>query len=153
MVEPVTLGALVASALAMGAEAAMKGAVGEAGKEAYQTLKRKIAQWAGQDLDLLEIDPASKGRQTVVAEKIDHQSEADKAEMRELAQRLIKTLKNERGAALDIGYLEATEVELGNIKVGVGAAQDAVRLREAKLTGALRTGDIEVGIPSGKTQR
>ena len=67
--QPVTLGALVASALAMGAEAAMKGAVGEAGKEAYQTLKRKIAQWAGQDLDLLEIDPASKGRQTVVAEK------------------------------------------------------------------------------------
>jgi hypothetical protein len=133
MVEPVTLGAVVASALAMAAEAALKGSVGEAAKEAYQALKGKIAEWTGYDVDLLEKDPASKGRQTVVAEKLDRQSEADKAEMRDLALRLIESLKHDSGAALDIGYLEATEVELGNITVGRGA-QSAIWLREAKLS-------------------
>jgi hypothetical protein len=41
MVEPVTIGALVVSALGMAGEAALKGSVGEAAKEAYQALKEK----------------------------------------------------------------------------------------------------------------
>ena len=39
MVDPVTIGGLAASALAMAGEAALKGTVGEVAKDAYKTLK------------------------------------------------------------------------------------------------------------------
>ena len=42
MSDPVTIGALAASALAMAADAALKGAVGEAVKDGYKVLKEKI---------------------------------------------------------------------------------------------------------------
>jgi hypothetical protein len=153
MAEPITIGTLVASALGMAAEAALKSSVGEAAKEAYQALKGKITKWTGTDLDLLEKEPASKGRQTIVAENLDRQSEGDQAEMRDLAQRLIamlkeEALKEEGGVALDVDYLEAMEVQLGNISV-VGGVTGA-RFRDARISGAFRIGDIKAGGPSGK---
>ncbi len=47
MPDPVTAGALVAWALGLGGEAIVKGAVGEAVKDAYQALRAKISTWAG----------------------------------------------------------------------------------------------------------
>jgi hypothetical protein len=48
MVDPVTVGSLVAGALGMTAEALLKGAVGEAVKDGYNALKEKVkvSQWA-----------------------------------------------------------------------------------------------------------
>ena len=60
-----------ASALAMAADAALKGAMGESVKDAYKALKEKVATWAGGDVEALVCEPESKGRQIIVAEKID----------------------------------------------------------------------------------
>ena len=46
MLDPVTVGSLVAGALGMAADAALKGAVGEAVKDGYQALKEKVSHWA-----------------------------------------------------------------------------------------------------------
>ena len=54
MADPVTIGVLTASALAMAGEAALKGAVGEAAKDAYKALKNRVARWAGSDVEALE---------------------------------------------------------------------------------------------------
>jgi hypothetical protein len=43
MTDPVTVGALVVGALSMAAEAALKGAVGEAVKDGYKALKEKVS--------------------------------------------------------------------------------------------------------------
>jgi hypothetical protein len=68
MPDPVTLGALVAAALSMGGEATLKGAVGEAVKDAYKLLKEKVSHWAFSDAEALEKTPASTTRQAVIAE-------------------------------------------------------------------------------------
>ncbi len=70
MGEPVTIGVLAASALAMAGEAALKGTVSEAVKDAYKALKERVAHWAGGDVEALEKSPTSAGRQAVVAEAI-----------------------------------------------------------------------------------
>jgi hypothetical protein len=66
MVDPVTIGGLAASALAMAGEAALKGTVGEVAKDAYKTLKSMVAQWAGGDVHALEKTPTSQARRAVV---------------------------------------------------------------------------------------
>ncbi len=110
MVDPVTVGSLVAGALGMAADAALKSAVGEAIKDGYHALKDKVSHWASGDVAALEAVPSSKGRQAVVAEIIDAQSDDDKQALRILAETLVARLKDSAPAiGLDIGRLTALE--------------------------------------------
>jgi hypothetical protein len=147
MVDPVTVGSLVAGALSMTAEAVLRGAVGEAVKDGYKALKEKVSHWASGEVTALEATPSSSGRQTVIAEIIDAQSEEDRKSLRDLAEALIAKLKECAPAiGLDIGRLTALEGQLGNLTVtsGIGA-----RITEANV-GTFKTGDISVGGPSRK---
>ena len=147
MVDPVTVGSLVAGALSMAAEAGVKGAVGEAVKDGYKALKEKVSHWASGEVTALEATPSSIGRQTVIAEIIDAQSEDDRKSLRALAEALVAKLKECAPAiGLDIGRLTALEAQLGNLTVtsGIGA-----RITEANV-GTFKTGDISVGDPSRK---
>jgi hypothetical protein len=151
MADPVTLGALAAAALAMAAEAALKGAVGEAAKDAWKALRDKVAAWAGGDVEALEKAPASAARQAVVAEAIDTRPADDRAAAGALAKELIAALRAAGGGnvGLDMRRLEALEVELGAIDVTQGTG---VRIDEARVQGAFKTGPIKVGGPDpGKT--
>jgi hypothetical protein len=56
MVDPVTVGSLVAGALSMTAEAVLKGTVGEAVKDGYKALKEKVSHWASGEVTALEAD-------------------------------------------------------------------------------------------------
>ena len=57
MADPITTGVLAATALSMAAEAMLKGAVGEAAKDAYKSLKNKVAGWTGNDVEAREKNP------------------------------------------------------------------------------------------------
>src|SRR6266849_1613189 len=142
MADPVTIGALTASALAMAGEAALKGAIGEAAKDAHKALKSRIAKWAGSDLEALEKTPASPARRSVVAEVIDNQSPEEQAALSVLAQELVAALKRGGTIGVDVSRLEAMEVQLGDITVtgGTGARIDEVRIR-----GSFRIGEIVTG--------
>ncbi|MGC1862599.1 MAG: hypothetical protein WA733_16160 [Methylocystis sp.] len=147
MVDPITVGSLVAGALGMAAEAALKGTVGEAVKDGYKALKEKVSHWGPGEVAALEATPSSNGRQAVVAEIIDAQSEDDRNALRVLAEALVIKLKeNAPAIGLDVGRLTALEVELGDIAVtkGIGA-----RIEDARV-GTFKTGDISVGDRSGK---
>jgi hypothetical protein len=131
----------------MTAETALKGAVGEAVKDGYKALKEKVSHWAPSEVAALEANPSSNGRQIIVAEIIDAQSEDDRSALRALAEALVIKLKeNAPAIGLDVGRLTALEVELGNITVsnGVGA-----RIAEVNVE-IFKTGDISVGDRSGK---
>jgi tetratricopeptide (TPR) repeat protein len=93
--DPITAGALAATALALAAEATIKGSVGELVKDAYSALKNKIAAWAGSDVRSLENDPTSKGRQAILAEQIDRQSPGERDAVQALATQLIQALKQD----------------------------------------------------------
>ena len=147
MGDPVTIGVLTASALAMAGEAALKGAVGEAAKDAYKALKSRVAQWAGSDVEALEKTPTSQARQAVVAEVVDGQPGEEQAAVRLLAQELLAALKRKGNVGLDIGRLEALEVQLGDIKVTEGTG---ARIEEARVLGTFSAGNITVGDPAKK---
>lgn len=157
MTDPVTIGTLAASALALASDEAVKGFVGEAVKDAYKKLKDKIAHWAGADVDALEKAPASAARQSVVAEAVDGQPPEEQALVKALAAEVIAALKSEAkksegggAVGLDVGKLEALEVQLGAITVTDGTG---VSMNEVKTTGAFKAGPINVGPPPGKTDR
>ena len=57
MTDPVTIGTLAASALAMAGDETVKSFVGEAVKDAYKKLKDKIAHWAALMLTRLKKRP------------------------------------------------------------------------------------------------
>jgi hypothetical protein len=67
MSDSMTIGAVAATILSMGAEMAFRSAVGEAAKDAYRALKEKIAHWSAHDLQALEKEPHSKLRQGLLA--------------------------------------------------------------------------------------
>lgn len=116
MSDPVTIGALATSVLAMAAEAVFKSSVGEVVKDAYKNLKEKIAAWSRSDVEALEKTPTSVSRQAVIAEEIDKQSPADQADIKSLAGALSEALRNAAHAGpieIDVGRLEAARVQLG----------------------------------------
>jgi hypothetical protein len=147
MPEPVTIGVLVASALAMAGEAALKGVVGEAAKGAYNVLRDKVSLWARGDVEALEKAPVSQASQALIAEVVDGQSAEDRTAVRALAEQLIAALKDGGKVGLDIGRLQALEVQLGAITVTEGTG---ARIDEARVLGTFKTGDISVGPTRGK---
>jgi hypothetical protein len=132
MTDPVTIGTLAASALAMAAEAVLKGAVGEGVKDAYKALKEKVAHWAGSDVEELEKAPASANRKALIAEAVDRQPVDERAMVKTLAAVLVLS------------------VQLDAITVTVGTG---VRIDEVTTQGEFRAGPINVGPPPGKTDR
>jgi hypothetical protein len=147
MADPVTIGVLTASALAMAGEAALKGAVGEAAKDAYKALKSRVAKWAGNDVEALETTPASPARRAVIAEVLDSQSGEEQAALRVLAHELVAALKRSGTVGLEIGRLEAMDVQLGDITVREGTG---ARMEEVRAHGTFSTGKITVGGPAKK---
>ena len=147
MVDPVTVRALTASALAMAGDAVVKGVLGEVVKDSYKALKGRIAHWAAGDLEALEKAPNSAARQAVVAEIIDAQPSNDVAEVRVLADRLIAAMRSAGSTGLDVARLEALEVQLGAITVKEGTG---VRMGDVKVHGTFSTGEINVGDTPGK---
>src|SRR5689334_21720817 len=93
MGEPITVGTFIAATLAMAGQAALKGAVGDATRDAYKALKERVMRWAGGDIEALEKAPNSAGRQAVVAEAIDGQPQEELVLLRSLADQLIDALK------------------------------------------------------------
>lgn len=150
MGDPITIGMLAASALSMAAEAALKGVTTEAVKDAYKALTARVTAWASSDLESLKKEPSSKGRQTIIAEILDRQNADDRLNVKVLAETLIAALRISGSVGLDVGYLEALDVEIGNITVseGVGA-----RIGVAEVQETFRTGDIDVQSTRGKHTR
>jgi len=145
MSDPVTIGFLAVSALAMAAEAVVKAGVGEVVKDAYKALKTKIAFWCGDDVEALVKEPTSKERQLTVAEKIDQQSPADHAEIKTLTLALNEALRKAADAGpigLDVGKIDAARIALEATKIQSGTG---IKVGEAKTSGTFRATVSEVG--------
>lgn len=150
MVEPViTIGVLAAAALSAGAEALGKEAVGTVVKEAYGALKELIAAWAGNDAETLEAE-ANAGddtglREQLVARAIDKRPTDDLTKVKAGAEKLLAALKESgqggQSVGIDIGRLEALEVDLGKVSVTGGTG---FRAEEVKTKGPFRAEGIEV---------
>jgi hypothetical protein len=91
--DPVTIGALAATALGIVAQTALKGTIDAVVKDAYTALKEKIASWAGADVEALVTEPSSRARHAVIAEAIDARPEREQEDVKALANRVFEALK------------------------------------------------------------
>lgn len=153
MLDAATIGGLASSILGMAAEAALKGAVGEATKGAYKALKAKVGQWAASDVDALEHNPTSPARRAVVAEVVDALPETDKVSIKALTSALAEALRSNADNApigIDIGVLEAASVQLAQITVTDGIG---FRAEQVHTTGNFGIEKLNVGGSPGKDRQ
>lgn len=101
MPDPVTVGALVAGALAAGATEAGKAVLGQAGKDAYAALKSAASRLLGPVVGMLEKNPESADLATGIAEAVEAEPEAVRAELAPLAEALRAALSEEGRASID----------------------------------------------------
>jgi hypothetical protein len=142
MPDPFTIGALAAWALSKAAEGIAKGVLGEAAKDAYKSLKNRIAQWADHDVAALEAMPGSEAQKAVLAKGIDQRTEQDKESLRGALELLVAGLKeNAPAIGLDIGTLTNIETHLRKIDVTQGIG---LRMKEAS-GGKLEVDELHVG--------
>ena len=150
MTDPVTLGTTVSLLLGMASKAAFDGAVGEAAKDAYKALKKKIAHWAASDVEALERNPTSVPRQAVIAEAIDQLPETDLLSIKALATELANALKStavQGPIGIDVGDLEAARIALEGINVREGIG---IRAQTIRTPGDLTLKNMTVGTAPGK---
>lgn len=123
-----------------------QGALGEAGKGAYNALKTALAKWAGHDASKVEAKPDSDMRKAALAEEIDERNDDEKIDLAELAKALVAEVRKEKEArgpvGAEIGTLSAMEVQLGTITArrGTGFKADRVDTK-----GTFRIEKIETG--------
>jgi hypothetical protein len=143
MTDPITIGGLVATALATAGDATIKEAV----KDAYHALKTRVAHWASADVEALAKAPKSAARQAVVAEIIDALSDEERATLQPLADRLIAQMRHHASAiGADIAGVERLEADLRKIAVSEGIG---VRIRDVG-DAKLKIDELIVGPPPGK---
>jgi hypothetical protein len=95
MIDPISVGSLVALVLSTATEAVAKGVVEDATKYAYKALKEKLSQLGSAEVDALETSPGSIGRQLVVAELVDAQPKDAQESLYNLAGELAAALKKQ----------------------------------------------------------
>lgn len=154
-----TLPELMATALSMGAQAlaftgeeAVKSLVGETVKDAYHKLKSKVTLWAPTEVEELQRNPGSKGRQLTVVEVIEKRSSGEQAEGAALAQALLDALEeaantNPGPIGIDVRELRAARVKLREVIVDRGTA---VRADKIDTPGDFEIDSLKVGTKQGK---
>ena len=95
MPDPITIGSLVAAALAAGAAEAGKAVLGQAAKDAYDKLKSAAARVLGAAVGRLEKKPESDDLAAVIADDVAAQPAEVQAELRALAEALKAALAAE----------------------------------------------------------
>jgi hypothetical protein len=145
---------VIVVALSLGAAALAKGALGEAGKEAYQALKKALLRSVAlNDVEKLEQKPDSENRRSVIAEELADAGLAEDPELAHLARELIVALKGANAAAGATG-VSMEEIEAVNLRLQrIEATGTGVSVKKAKVVN-IDVSDVTAGVPTpGKLPR
>jgi hypothetical protein len=142
--DPITA---IVAALAAGATAALKDTASEAVKDAYGAVKSLIKkQFGSVDVDQLEKNPESAGRQATVKEELEATEAASSIELLAAAQALLEKIE-----ALGPQEAMSTGVDLEKIKAaniairGVTASGSGVVARDVEASGDLTIENVRAG--------
>lgn len=145
----------IVAALSLGAAAFLKGALNDAGKDAYQALKNAVLRTVSRsNVEKFEQNPDSENRQGVIAEELEAAGKMEDSELARLAQALLAVLKDAGGTAGATG-VSLEEVEAVNVRLQrITASGTGVSIKKSKLTGDIEASDVSAGVPSlGKPKR
>jgi hypothetical protein len=141
------------TALAAGAGAALKPTVEQAVKDGYAALKGLIHRKYGRvNIDLLEQDPASEGRRTVVKEDIEKTDAPNDEELLDTAQALLEAIERQtpqtaRAIGVDVEDIKAAALAIRNIRAQGSAT--AVRARKLDVGGEVHIENVQANDRGG----
>jgi hypothetical protein len=137
----------ITSAIATGAAAAMKDTASAAVKDAYAAVKRLIQRnYVSVDVTAVEKKPESEAKRTSLQEDLADAGAAEDTELRDLAQALTESLKNDApdvGPAIGVD-LEGVEAEFLRVH-SVEAEGTGVKVRKGKFSGGIHIGSVRAG--------
>jgi hypothetical protein len=150
LLEPITA---VVAALSSGATFVLKGVATEAIKSAYAALKTRIQRQhpaADPSVAQLELQPASKARQTVLSEDLERAGAATDGELVQLARAVVVLIQQQspevaRSIGVDLGELDQANVTFGNVAAGKGAT--GVKITKV-VGGTVQFGDVTASAES-----
>lgn len=146
---------VIVTALSLGAAALAKGALTEAGKDAYKALKDAVLRFVSPgDVEKLEQKPDSESRRGVLAEELEAAAKADDPELAGLAQALVSALRDAAAAGGATG-ISLEEVEAVNVRLQrITASGTGVSIKKSTFTGDIDASDVSAGVPpAGKPDR
>ncbi len=140
----------IVAALSLGAAALAKGALSEAGKDAYKALKEAIVRIVSpDDLEKLQQKPDSESRKGVIAEELVEAGKAEEPQLAKLAETLVAALK-ESGASGGATGVSIEEVEALNVRLQrITASGTGVSIKKSK-TRDIDISDVSAGAAPGK---
>lgn len=142
-------------ALSFGATALAKGALSEAGKNAYKTLKAAVLRIvSSNDVERFEQNPYSKSSIGVISGEIEKAGKAEDPELAKLAQALVAALKDAGSVDGATGF-SLEEVEAVNVRLQrITSGGNGVSIKKSTFTGDIEASDISAGVqPPGKSER
>lgn len=145
----------IVAAFSLGAAALAKGALSEAGKDAYLALKKALAHVVSSgDVEKLEENPNSAARKGIVAEELDGAKKADDPELARLAEHLVEALK-ESGSVGSATGISLEDVEAVNVRLKrITSSGTGISIKRSKFEGDIEAEDVSAGgQPPGKPER
>jgi hypothetical protein len=149
-VDPVTI---IVAAVALGAQEGVRDTAKQLVKDAYAGLKRLITdRYQGVDPSGVENKPTSEAKRASLEEDLVDAGAGEDAELLAAAQKLIEVVRTADPAAgaaigVDLENLEAEALRIQRVRSEGGG----VRVRDAKVSGAVEISDIDSGPQSSTT--
>lgn len=143
--DPITI---IVTALAVGAAAGLKSTTETVIKDAYSSIKALIKRkYQRVNIDMLESDPASKSRQTVVKEDLEKTDAGKDKEVLSLAKALLEAIKKHAPEAAKVVGVKIEDVEAASMKIDdIISTGDGVSLTKTKINNDLEIKNVRAGI-------
>lgn len=151
--EPIS--ATIATALALGASAALKSTAESAIKDAYAALKTLVKRrYAAETVDALEKKPQSDTRREAVKEDLDGSGAEQDVELLSCARQLMELVKQRAPEAMAEVGVSIEDVTASSVRISdVISSGGAVRVARTQVSGDIDISNIRSGIGEGATPK
>lgn len=146
---------IVVTALAMGAAAGLKDTAAQVVKDGYAALKAPIqSKYTDVSLELLEADPGSEARRSVVEEDLKREGAVHDQELLSQARDLLEVIDNyapdtTKVVGVSIEDVKTASLEIEKILASGAGDVTGVEIRRADVANDIKISDIRAGDNSG----
>jgi len=138
---------IIVTALATGAAAGLKPKAEQAVKDAYEGIKTLIQRKYGTvDLEMLEVDPASKSRQDVVREGLEKDLAGGDAEILGPAKTLLDVIQKQAPEAAEAMGVDLEEIRGASLQIEeILSSGPGVKIKKAEIAGDIKIKGVRAG--------
>lgn len=140
--DPITT---IVTVLSLGAAAGLQDTAAQVIKDGYRSLKNLIQRkYTRVNLELLEVEPASKARQAVVAEDLRKTTAVEDVELLQQVQKLLETIQTQGVETAKVVGVSLADIKAASLDLSAIVAQGTAYVTGVEMKGADIAGDIKI---------